>query len=516
MLLKSGIIIVIFTILSRILGLARELFIAATFGSNFAADCVNVAFKFPNLFRKIFGEGALSIAFVHVFSKKLVDSKELACKFSGKVLTLLFLVLTLLSLIIQVMMPYLIIIIVPGFCKVPDKYRLVILLCRITTPYFIFISLTTVFGSMLNSIKNFAPFAFVPAIMNICVIVFTYLTKERIDSTLAVSYSLILAGTLQVAFMCFYTLKARLFFPLSFNFFYDSDITKLLKNMGAISISYFIQQVSFLISQAVASFIPGALSILSYAERIYHLPLSIIGTTFSTILLPELSKLYQRKDILKANTLQNKAIVISLVLSVPSTILLFVLANPIIFFIYERGIFLSADTAKTANTLSAFSLGLPAFVLIKILMLVFYSNGDSKTPIRININCLFINTFLNISLIVSFNYIGIAIGSSIAAWYNLLLVNKYIKNYSTFKLFTETKSYIYRILISALVMTVVLFTFCYYCNNLYYSNCLVIRALILFLTVLISTIVYISMLFFFKVHFVFRLEEKKYTKEVTR
>ena len=503
MLLKSGIIVAFFTMLSRIFGLARELFIAATFGSSAIADCVNVAFKFPNLFRRIFGEGALSIVFIPIFSQKLLESKESGRKFSGEVLTLLFLVLILLALIMQAAMPYLMAIIAPGFYEVSEKYELAILLCRITTPYLVFISITAILGGMLNSIKNFAAFAFTPVIMNVCVILFTYFFEDKLTAHFAISYSLILAGILQVAFMWFYVSKARLTFSPSVNFCNDPDVTKLLKNMGPAAVSSGVQQVNLFISQSIASFIPGAVSILSYAERLYQLPLAIIGVTFGTILLPELSQIYQKKDITSANNLQNKAIIISLVLSVPATIGLFVLANPIIHLIYERGAFITEDTTKTANALAAFSLGLPAFVIAKILTPIFYANGDTKTPMRITIWSLLVNTFLNIVLMIPFDHVGIAMGSSIAAWYNVWLLNKYAGNCGDFIIFTKTKNCIYKVGVSAFIMTLTLFLANYFCQELYYSNSVGVKILALFFTIFIAGMVYMLILYFFKIHLIF-------------
>lgn len=500
MLLKSGIIVAFFTMLSRVFGLARELFIAATFGSSATADCVNVAFKFPNLFRRIFGEGALSVVFVPIFSHKLLESEESASKFSGQVLSLLFVVLILLSVGMQMIMPYLMVLIAPGFYENAEKYDLAILLCRITTPYLIFISITAIFGGMLNSVKKFAAFAITPIIMNICVILFTYFLQTSLSAHFAISYSLILAGILQVAFMWVCLVKAKLTFSLSSNFRDDADVKKLLKNMGPATMSSGVQQINLFISQSIASFIPGAVSILSYAERLYQLPLAIIGVTFGTILLPELSRIYKKKDIEGANKLQNNAIIIAFVLSVPSTIGLFLLANPIICLIYERGVFLAEDTNKTANALAAFSLGLPAFVMAKILTPIFYANGDTKTPMRITIYSLVANSFINVVLMIPFSHVGIAIGSSLAAWYNVWLLNKHAKIHGDFKITKQTKESICKIIISAFVMMLILVICDYFYHALYYSGSLLVKSLALFSSIIMAAMVYLLMLYFFKIH----------------
>jgi putative peptidoglycan lipid II flippase len=500
MLIKSGIIVAFFIMLSRIFGLARELFVASVFGSSSIADCVNIAFKFPNLFRRIFGEGALSVVFIPIFSQKLLESQSSARKFSSEVLTLLFISLIILSTLMQIFMPYLMVLIAPGFYKIQEKYELAILLCRITTPYLIFISISAIFGGMLNSVKKFAAFAFVPIIMNVCVILFTYLWQEKLKAPFAISYSLILAGILQVVFMWFCLLRAKLTFSPSLAFYDDPEVIKLLKNMGPAAISSGVQQINLFISQSIASFIPGAVSILSYAERLYQLPLAIIGVTFGTILLPELSQIYKKKDIEGANNLQNNAIIIALALSIPATLGLFLLAKPIIHLIYERGAFVAEDTSKTAYALAAFSLGLPAFVIAKILTPIFYANGDTKTPMRITVYSLLFNSFLNIALMIPFDHVGIAIGSSISAWYNVFLLSKYAKSHGNFKIQTKTKKSIYKIIISAFFMIAVLCISNYFFHDLYYSLSFAVKAQILFITIIIAAMVYFLMLYFFKIH----------------
>ena len=307
MLLRSGVVVAFFTLLSRFFGLARELFIAATFGTTQIADCVNVAFKFPNLFRRIFGEGALSAVFIPMYSEKLVTSKKDAKKFSGEIFILLFITLTCLTVILQIFMPFLMVLIAPGFMYSGEKYDLAITLCRLTIPYVIFVSITALFGGMLNSVRKFAAFAFVPILMNICVIIIPYFSKDFIEPHYSISYALIIAGIMQVLFMYFCLIRAGLKFPLLFKP-KDPEVKKLIKKMGPATMSSGAQQLNLFISQSIASFLPGAVSILSYADRLYQLPLSLIGVTFGTILLPELSKIYKKKDYTEANFLQNKAI----------------------------------------------------------------------------------------------------------------------------------------------------------------------------------------------------------------
>jgi len=499
MLVRSGIIVAFFTLISRFFGLARELFIAATFGTTQIADCVNVAFKFPNLFRRIFGEGALSAVFIPIYSEKLVTSKEDAKIFSGEIFILLLLTLIGFTIILQIFMPLLMVIIAPGFIASGEKYDLAVTLCRLTIPYVIFVSVTALFGGMLNSVRQFAAFAFVPILMNIFVIAIPYLLRDAIEAHFSISFALLIAGVFQVLFMYFCLVKAGLKFPLLFKP-KDPEVKKLLKKMGPATMSSGAQQLNLFISQSIASFLPGAVSILSYADRLYQLPLSLIGVTFGTILLPELSKIYKKKNYDKANFLQNKAIKIAFIISIPSMIGLLILAQPIIHLIYERGEFTSNDTALTASALAAFSFGLPAFVLAKIITPIFYANLDTKTPFRITVYSLIINTSLNIALMIPFGHVGIAIGSSIAAWINVWLLNKHAKQYGNFSITRETKIFALKILTCGFVMALFILASTNYFGKLFYSDIFIIKAASLLGTIAFAIVVFAVCAYCFKIH----------------
>jgi putative peptidoglycan lipid II flippase len=499
MLLKSGIIVGFFTLISRFFGLARELFIAATFGTSQIADCVNVAFKLPNLFRRIFGEGALSAVFIPMYSEKLVTSKEDAKKFSGEIFILLLLTLICLTIILQIFMPLLMVLIAPGFFASGEKYGLAVTLCRITIPYVIFVSITALLGGMLNSVRKFAAFAFVPILMNICVIVVPYILRNNVEPHYSISFSLIIAGIIQVGFMFYCIIRNGLKFPILFKP-KDPEVKKLLRKMGPATMSSGAQQLSLFISQSIASFLPGAVSILSYADRLYQLPLSLIGVTFGTILLPELSKIYKKKNYDEANFIQNKAIKVSFVISIPAMFGLITLAEPIIHLIYERGEFTSSDTSLTANALTAFAFGLPAFVLAKIVTPIFYANLDTKTPFRITVYSLFINTSLNIILMIPFGHVGIAIGSSIAAWINFWLLNKHAKQYGRFCITNETKIFALKNFVCGIIMVGFILISIHYFGELFYSDIFAIKAASILSTIAIAVVVFTISAYFLKIH----------------
>ncbi len=512
MLIRSGIIVSFLTLLSRLLGLARELFIAATFGSSSIADCVNVAFKFPNLFRRIFGEGALSAVFIPIFNQKLVKSRAAAKVFSGQVFVLLLLCLCIITIMMQIFMPYLMIIIAPGFYNhSTDKFNLAVLLCRITTPYLIFISITALFGGMTNSVQRFAAFAFTPIIMNICIIVGTILLQKISTPHHGIAISLIIAGILQVSFMFFCLLKAKLSFKLSFSL-EDKSVRELIKNMGPATIGSGVGQLNLFISQSIASFLPGAISILSYADRLYQLPLALIGITFGTVLLPELSKLYQKQQYREANFLQNKAIMIALCISTPAMFGLILLAKPIIHIVYERGAFNNYDTEKTASALVFFAFGLPAFILTKILTPIFYANLDTKTPLKITVYSVVINIILNIVLMIPFGHVGIAAGSSIAAWINFFLLNRNAKNYGNFAITWQTKTIILRSLFSTIFMIIFIIFINHYYDYIFYNSNLLLKIIALLAIIFIAMVIFTLICYIQGIH---KVLLKKYDTKIS-
>ena len=451
MLLRSGIIVAAFTLLSRIFGMFRELFIAATFGTGPSGDAVNVAFKLPNLFRRIFGEGALSSIFVPMFSEKLTHSEEIAERFASKVFFFLTIILIIFTGIMQYFMPELMYIIAPGFNVHPEKFELTVLLCRITMPYLIFISIVALVGGMLNSIGRFAVFAASPVIMSIALIAATVWMENYMPDTHAIAWAVLVSGVLQLLFMVVSMYRNGLRLKKPHFAYHDSDIKKLLTLMVPATISSGVAQVSLFVSLSIASFIPGAVSILSYADRLYQVPLSMIGVTFGTILLPTLSKYYKSGELKLAEQIQNDAVKLGMALSLPCAIAMTVLAVPIIRLIYEHGAFTPDDTIRTAGAISAYSIGLPAFILSKIFMPIFYANQDAKTPMKITIYTIIANVLLNIILMYPLGPVGIALGTSISAWYNVYLFVRYAKMHGYFHLTQDILIMVAKIMLGGVV-----------------------------------------------------------------
>lgn len=495
MLIKSGIIVALLTLVSRVFGMFRELFIATTFGTSAYADAVNIAFKLPNLFRRILGEGALSSVFVPIFTEKLNLSKDSAKEFASKVIFWLFLLLVLIVVLMEYFMPEIMLLLAPGFTADPGKFELTVLLCRISIFYLIFVSLVAIIGGMLNSVGRFAAFASTPIIMNIVIILGTILFDNYIENYYAINIAIVLAGIIQLAVIVWYMCRAGLYLNIPQVSYHDKDITKLLRLMGPATITAGAMQINLFISQSIASFIPGAVSILSYADRLYQLPLSLIGVTFGTILLPELSRLYKSRAIDQARKTQDQAIKFGLFLTLPCSVVLVVMCQPIISLIYEYGAFRAEDTIATASAIAAFSLGLPAFVLTKIFMPIFFAHSDTKTPMKITLYGIVVNIVLNVILMQLFGFVGIALGSSIASWYGVYLSIKYTYRYDYFHITKDLMLFIFKIIFAGFVAGIFTYYFYNYLDIQFIKDDLISRLIIVFIPLVSCFTIYLIITF---------------------
>lgn len=498
-LLKSGLIVGVLTFISRIFGLIRELFVASYFGTSFIADSVNTAFKLPNLFRRIFGEGAFSAVFIPMFTAKMNKSKDEAINFGSQVKTILTFSIIVIVFIFMLLMPKLMFIIAPGFIK-EEKFNLTVTLCRITILYMLPICLVAFYGGSLNAIGFFMPFAASPIIMNISLIIFTKILQTWIPSAIAISYSLIISGTVQLVFILYSSKRKGLVFTFKTPKL-DKDLVVFFKKFGPAVLTAGVVQLNLFISQSIASYIPGAVSVLSYADRLYQFPLSMIGVAFSAVLLPALAKHYKNKEDSAALTLKNNSIALSLGLSLPAAIGIIMLGKEMVHIIYERGAFKYSDTLATSWALDAFSFGLPAFVLNKILTQIFYANSDTITSFIITLASIVVNIVLNfIALKSGFGYYGIALGTSIAAWFNLFLQIWYCSRLGYFKLRTN-----YLFLAKILICNILLIVFLYLSKqfilgNSFEEKVIYIKAALILSVICLSIVIYLISLIAFKIN----------------
>lgn len=491
--IRSGFIIAIFTFISRVFGLVRELVVANFFGTTIYGDIINTAFRFPNLFRRIFGEGALSSVFVPIYSTELITEKKSASKFASEVYTMLFLLLIALTVIFIIFMPQIVLIIAPGFKRANEQYDLAILLCRITIPYMILISMASLHGGIQNSHSRFGAYAFVPILLNIAIIISAFFGDNLEFKSIYVACGIILGGILQFLYMQRITNKLDLKIQFIGLKNVSPNSIMFLKNMVPAIIGNSATQLNLFISSAIASFIPGTISILSYSDRIYQFPLSIIGICFSTVLLPTLSNLHKQKKFEEAIDVQTKAIKLSLFLSFACMFGIISLAHPIIHVIYERGIFSSIDTLKTAETIAIFALGLPAFIINKILTPVFFARLDTKTPLRITTITIAINIALNLLLIKNLEHVGIAIGTSLASWINVGLIIYYCKKSKIKLLSSSITSYIFKLIVACMVMSAILLQLVIFLPFLIYDGNYITKFLSLIIFISIGATMLIGM-----------------------
>ena len=493
------------TFLSRILGYFRDLLIARVIGAGLISDCFFVAFKLPNLFRRILGEGAMNAAFIPVVSGVRTKSgKKSADAFFSNIFSFLLVALLAFVLILEIFMPLIITLIAPGFSDNPEKFNHSINLTRFTFPFVLFICLTSLMGAYLNTLGKFASMAVTPIILNLSLI-FTLLIFFKSENLFLISSTLSfvvsIAGIIQVIWM-YYNIrrnKSKLSINFSFlkTFKSDIEITKFFKLLLAAILGNGAYQINLLIDMILASTLPdGSISFLYYADRVNQLPLGVLGIAIGTALLPVLSSQVKKNQKKEAEKSISKAIKFGILFSIPAFFGLLIFSENIISFLFFRGAFEYKDVQATSSALIALCCGLPAFIMIKILVIPFFANEDTKTPIKISLFCMSINLILNLILIREFLHVGLAISTSVSAWINFILLfyilNKnlnYSFDISIFKVFLKVS------LASLTMSYIVLKTYEFMINNfemytLYNTN------FILILCIIFGIIIYSALMYF--------------------
>ena len=452
-LFKPTLLVAGLTSLSRIVGLVRDVLISNVLGVSYITDIFIVALRIPNIFRRITAEGAFSSAFIPMFSKKLTLNKFSAIKFSEDILFASLVVMILITSLLQILMPFIIYFIAYGFIDDPVKFDLAINFSRITTPYILLVSLSSIGIGILNSLGRYFVSSFVPIIFN-AVLVSVLLLP--IDNTTSVGYlmsfGVVISGIIQFILVFYFLYKSGYILNLK-----RPENLNLINKFSVVAkpqiITGLVMQANIVLSGIIASFVEGGISILYYAERLYQLPLALFGISIGTVLLPTLSNLDIRKDFDKINPVITNIIKFSLIMIIPSAVGLSIISVPLISVIYEHGMFSEINTVNVSKALVAFSLGLPAFVLIKIYLPIFYSIGDTKTPLFYSIISISINLILALLLFQSIGIVGIALSTSISSWLNLFLLmsgsKKYNINISLEKIYRD----LFKIILSVIFMS---------------------------------------------------------------
>lgn len=411
-----------FTLISRLTGFVRDALIAGILGVCGLTDAFFVAFKLPNFFRRFFAEGAFNAAFVPLFSGILVSSGPTAARLYGeKVFALLLFSLSGFVLVVEQFMPWTVYVFAPGFDTKPEVFNMAILLARITFPYILFISLASLLSGILNSKGKFAAPAGTPIILNLTMIAALLMAGfEWISPGTGMAWAVFWAGVFQLGWLWISCYRDGMTIKLTFPQL--TPDTKSLIRLGVPgAISAGVVQVNLLMDMIFASWLPtGSVSYLFYADRLNQLPLGVIGIGISTALLPELAKYIKADNHNEAHKTQNRALEFALAITLPAAVGLIVLGGSIVTLLFERGAFTSQDALFTGYALSAFSLGLPAYVLIKILSTHFFARKDTITPMKVAIGAVVLNFTLNCLLIGPLSFIGLALSTAIAAWFNAM------------------------------------------------------------------------------------------------
>lgn len=443
-----------FTLLSRIAGFIRDIMTAALLGAGPIADAFVVAFRFPNHFRALFAEGAFNAAFVPIFSGLLVkQGEQQAREFADRVFGYLFWCQLALLLLLEAIMPQFMVVFAPGFRDDPEKFNLAVELTRITFPYLLFISLVSLQSGVLNSLNRFAAPAATPVIMNVTMVLFLVFGVDHFSTAgHALAWGVLAAGLTQYLYLVAVCQKLRLpVFGLRLGL--TPEIRQFFKVLGPAALGAGVVQVSLFFDTLIASFLAdGAVSYLYYADRINQLPIGLIGVALGTVLLPELSRHLKNNDPISANHIQNRAIELSLLLTLPAMIACLLIGPEIMAGLFQRGAFTAGDAAGAADTLAAYAVGLPAFVLIKSFVMVFYAKGDTKTPLKIAMIVVAINIALKLALIGPLAQIGLALSTALSAWVNFFLLVYLLRRESLYQMDQKLKSNLLRFVLMSVAV----------------------------------------------------------------
>lgn len=408
------------TAASRVLGFVRDILIAAALGAGPAADAFFVALKLPNFFRRLFGEGAFSAAFVPLFAGTLAaEGREQARRLAEGALSVLLAALAVLTLLAVLFMPEAMTLLAPGFRRDPERFALAVELTRITFPYLMLICVVALFSGVLNGLDRFAAAAAAPLLFNVALIgglaAAPFLALPVAEG---LAWGVAAAGILQFVVLAWAVAAAGM--PLRLpRPRLTPEMRLLLRRMGPGAIGAGVTQINLMVDVIIASFLPqGSIAFLYYADRVNQLPLGVIGTAVGTALLPALSRQVRAGQGSAALATQNRAIEFALLLTVPAAVGLAVAAWPIVHVLFGRGAFGPGDVTATAAALAAYALGLPAYVLVKVFAPGFFARGDTASPVKVAIVCVVLNIALCLALIGPFAHVGVALATVISGWVN--------------------------------------------------------------------------------------------------
>jgi putative peptidoglycan lipid II flippase len=467
-LFKSGMIVSAMTFISRILGLVRDAVIANLMGAGANSDVFFLANKIPNFLRRLFAEGAFAQAFIPVLADVKHEGDEQHLKeFIAKVSGTLGLIVTVVTIVGVVGSPILAALFGMGWFVdyVNDqpsgaKFELTSLMLKITFPYLLFVSLTGLAGAILNTLNKFAVAAFTPVLLNVAIISCAiYLAPIFDEPAFALAWGVFLGGLFQLLFLLPFLFKAGLLVKPKWGWS-DPDIVKVRTLIIPALFGVSVGQLNLLFDTIIASFLgTGAISFLYYSDRLLEFPLGLFGIAIATVILPTLSQNHVSKDDKAFSANIDWAVKMVCLLGIPAATGLFMLAEPMLLTIFQRGEFTPQHATYASHSLMAYSFGLLSFMLVKVLAPGFYSRQDTKTPVKFGIWCMAANMLFNLILVWPFDYVGLAMATSLSALMNALLLYGALHKRGIYIASSQTVTLIIKIGFASSLMGIVIFMF---------------------------------------------------------
>lgn len=446
-LFQSTLVISAMTSLSRVFGLVRDVVFAALFGAGRELDAFIVAFRIPNFLRRLFAEGGFSQAFVPVLSeyREQRDHAEVRALLDQTTATL-GLVLLVVTIFGVLAAPVFILVFAPGFVEQPDKQALAADLLRITFPYILFISLTALAGGILNTWRRFAVPAFTPVLLNLSLIGCALWLAPRLEEpVMALAMGVLIAGVVQLLFQIPFLLRLRLL-PLP-RFHRDREgVNRIMKLLLPTLFAVSITQINLLVDTLIASFLQdGSISWLYYSDRLVEFPLGVFGVALATVILPNLSADYANASRESYSRTLAWALRLVFLIAIPAAAGLILLAAPILSTLFQYRAFTEMDVTMAARSLMAYAIGLPGFILIKILSSAFFSRQDTRTPVKAGVIAMLCNIVLNLLLVFPLAHVGLALATSLSAYVNCGLLYLYLRRQGIYQPVGDAARHLLRI-----------------------------------------------------------------------
>jgi len=457
-LLKSLAAVSSITMVSRVLGFVRDTILARIFGAGVATDAFFIAFKLPNLLRRIFAEGAFSQAFVPILAEyKTQQGEEATRTFIAYVAGLLTLVLALVTALGVLAAPWIVWATAPGFVDSAEKFQLTTDLLRVTFPYILLISLSSLAGAILNTWNRFSVPAFVPTLLNVAMIFFAlFLTPYFDPPVMALGWAVLAGGLLQLLYQLPHLRKIGMLVLPRVNL-RDTGVWRVLKQMLPAILGVSVSQISLIINTIFASFlVAGSVSWMYYADRLMELPSGVLGVALGTILLPTLAKTYANKDRQQYSQILDWGLRLCFLLVLPCSLALAILAEPLTVALFQYGKFSAFDALMTQRALIAYSVGLLGIIMVKVLAPGFYAQQNIRTPVKIALFTLFSTQLLNLAFIGPLQHAGLALAISVGACLNAGLLYWKLRQQRLFEPQPGWTGFLVKLVIAVLLMSAVL------------------------------------------------------------